>query len=183
MVTLMFSLLLTLLSHDARLPVIRPAADFTLVDQHAKPVKFTNYRGKVVLVSFIFTTCNGACPATTHRLAKIHDALAKHPDLQKQVQFVSITLDPARDTPERLRGYMNLYDLDEKHWTFVTGPVKEVAKVHAAWDMWAKPAADGQLDHPSRVFLVDQTSNIREIYNLDFLRIPWVLEDIQELCK
>jgi protein SCO1/2 len=167
----------------SRLPTIRPAPEFTLINQHAKPVKLSDYRGKAVLVSFIFTTCNGSCPATTHRLAKVHDALAKEPELHKQVHFVSITLDPARDTPEMLRGYMKLYELDEEHWTCVTGPVKDVIKVHAAWDMWAKPAANGQLDHPSRVFLVDKEGRVREIYNLDFLRIPWVVEDIREVCK
>jgi len=167
----------------SRLPVIRAASDFALVNQDAKPVKLSDYRGKALLVSFIFTTCNGSCPATTHRLAKVHDALAKDPELRKQVHFVSITLDPARDTPEMLRGYMKLYELDEKHWTCVTGSAKEVAGVHAAWDMWARPAANGQLDHPSRVFLVDKEGRVREIYNLDFLRIPWVVEDIREECK
>ena len=165
----------------SRLAIIRPAPDFALVDHNAKPVRLSQYRGKVVFVSFIFTTCNGTCPATTHRLAKVHDALAKHPDLLARVHFVSITLDPARDVPEMLRGYMRLYDLDDKRWTFLTGSAEEVAKVHAAWGMWAKPGANGQLDHPSRIHLVDGAGNIREIYNLDFLRIPWVVDDVKEL--
>src|SRR5262245_11863194 len=108
----MFHLLPFLLfvgGEGSRLPVIRAASDFSLVNQDAKPVKLSDHRGKALLVSFIFTTCNGSCPATTHRLAKVHDALAKDPGLHKQVHFVSITLDPARDTPEMLRGYMKLY--------------------------------------------------------------------------
>jgi protein SCO1/2 len=47
--------------------------------------------------------------------------------------------------------------------------------------MWARPAPNGQLDHPSRVFLVDRRGNNREIYNLDFLRTSWVREDVQLL--
>ena len=176
-------LLVAFLQPEApRLAVIRAAPNFSLVNQQAKPIKLTDYQGKVVFVSFIFTTCNGTCPATTHRLAKIHDALAKDPDLLKQVHFLSITLDPVRDTSEMLRGYMKLYDLDEKNWTFVTGPPREVAKVHADWGMWARPTINGQLDHPSRVFLLDKKGQVREIYNLDFLRIPWVVEDVKELC-
>ena len=96
---------------------------------------------------------------------------------------MSITLDPARDTPEVLRGYMRLYDVDKKTWSFLTGPPADVNKVVAAWGMWAKPAANGQLDHPSRVFLVDRRGQIREIYNLDFLRVPWVIEDVELLLK
>src|SRR5262249_34107101 len=56
-------------------------------------------------------------------------------------------------------------------------------KVIADWGMWAKPAANGQLDHPSRIFLVDAGGRIREIYNLDFLRVPWVVQDIESLVK
>src|SRR5262249_39836058 len=98
-------------------------------------------------------------------------------------QLLSITLDPARDTPEVLRGYMRLYDVDASNWTFLTGPPDVVARVIAAWDMWVKPAANGQLDHPSRVFLVDKEGRIREIYNLNFLKPAWVAEDVQVLLR
>ena len=50
---------------------------------------------------------------------------------------------------------MKLYDLSPKHWSFLTGPEKDVEKVYKAWGMWAKPRQNGQLDHPSRVYLVD----------------------------
>src|SRR5207302_6714166 len=98
-----------------------------------------------------------------------------------RVRLLSITLDPARDTPEALRGYMKAYDADPARWTFLTGPRERVEKVHAAWGMWAKPAANGQLDHPSRVFLVDGRGRVREIYNLNFLKTPWVVEDVETL--
>jgi protein SCO1 len=165
-----------------RLPVIRDAADFQLIDAAEKPVSLRQFRGKAALVSFIFTTCSGACPATTHRLAKIHEALAKTP-LADRVQLISISLDPERDTPAKLRDYMRLYDIEGRGWSFLTGPPPEVRRVLDAWHMWARPAANGQLDHPSRVFLVDPEGRVREIYNLDFLRVPWVVEDIEEVLR
>jgi protein SCO1/2 len=55
-------------------------------------------------------------------------------------------------------------------WTFLTDDQERVAKVVADWGMWAKPAANGQLDHPSRVFLVDKQGRVREIYNLSFFK-------------
>src|SRR5262249_31330407 len=100
-----------------------------------------------------------------------------------RVRFVSITLDPARDSPEALRRYMKAYDADPAFWSFLTGDREEVEKVHAAWGMWVKPAANGQLDHPSRVFLLDTLWRIREIYNLDFLKPDWALEDVRLLLK
>jgi hypothetical protein len=56
-----------------------------------------------------------------------------------------------------------------------------VGKTIADWGMWVRPTANGQLDHPSRVFLVDQEGQIREIYNLDYLKAAWVCDDIRLL--
>src|SRR6266849_866890 len=168
----------------SRLAVIQKAPEFTLTDQADKRFSSASLKGKVWLVSFVFTTCNGTCPATTHRMGQIQQAL-KDKGLVKddQVRLLSITLDPARDTQEVLRGYMKQYDADPATWRFLTGKAEDVNKVVAAWGMWAKPAANGQLDHPSRIFLVDRKGQVREIYHLEFLRAPWVLEDVEFLLR
>ena len=78
--------------------------------------------------------------------------MTDHADLfKKGVRLISITLDPKRDTPQVLHDYMKLYELDAKTWSFLTGPPDDVHKVIAAWGMWARPAENGQLDHPSRI--------------------------------
>ena len=167
-----------------RLAVIRAAPDFTLTTQDERPLRWADLRGKVVLVSFVFTTCNGTCPATTHRLSAVAQKLREQGLFQGDaVRLVSITLDPARDTPAALRRYMQLYDADPAHWTFLTGSPKQVARVIAGWGMWARPGPNGQLDHPSRIFLVDPRGRVREIYNLDFFKPDWVLEDVRLLRK
>jgi protein SCO1 len=168
----------------SRLAVIEPAPDFTLTTQDGRTLKMSDLKGKVCLVSFVFTTCNGTCPATTHRMGQVQAAL-KDRGLAKgdRVRLLSITLDPARDTPDVLRRYMELYDAEPANWTFLTGDKGRVNKVVAAWGMWAKPAANGQLDHPSRVFLVDRKGRIREIYNLSFFKAAWVLDDVELLLK
>jgi protein SCO1/2 len=179
-----------------RLAVIGDAPDFTLVDQDGKTVQRADFKGKVLLVSFVFTTCNGTCPATTHRLAKVHQLFKSQPG-NAHLAFLTITLDPQRDTPEALRKYIQLYDLETKapltadatsdvpwiQWTFLTGSPEVVAKTIAAWGMWVKPAPNGQLDHPSRIFLVDRQGKIREIYNVDLLRPGDVVDDINELWR
>jgi protein SCO1/2 len=166
----------------SKLAVIRRAPDFVLSDQSEKPLKMSELRGNVVLVSFIFTTCNGSCPATTHRMGLVQREIKSRSQLaDAPIRFLSITLDPARDTPEVLRGYMRLYDADASRWKFLTGPVSTVEKTIEAWGMWVRTAPNGQLDHPSRIFLVDAQGQVREIYNLSFMKPEWVADDIESL--
>jgi protein SCO1/2 len=162
----------------SRLAVIRTPSDFTLTNQDNKPFRLSQLRGEVVLVSFIFTTCNGTCPATTHRMSQVAQALGG-----QKAHLVSITLDPKRDTPAVLREYMRLYDVDPKRWTFLTGTPKEIDGVLSDWGMWVRHTSGGSLDHPSRVFLLDRRGRLREIYNLDFFRPEWVREDLKLLLE
>jgi protein SCO1/2 len=171
-----------LCADESRLAVIRATADFTLTNQDDKSFRLSQLRGKVVLVSFVFTTCNGSCPATTHRMALVERDIEKA-GLLDRVHLVSITLDPARDKPTVLRDYMQLFDIASKHWTFLTGAQKDIDAVLSDWGMWVRPAANGQLDHPSRVFLLDPRGRVREIYDLQFFRPAWVREDVQLLLK
>jgi protein SCO1/2 len=169
-------------SASERLAVIRTAPNFELTDQSGQTLSLADLKGKVLLVSFIFTTCNGSCPATTHRMSLVQQELKSRGLLKDgRVRLVSITLDPARDTPDVLARYMRLYDADPERWSFLTGPVEEVQKTIAAWDMWVRPAANGQLDHPSRIFLVDPKCRVREIYNLSFLKPAWAADDVKLL--
>ena len=161
-----------------------PAPSVELTDQQGRSFRLADCRGKAVLVSFVFTTCNGTCPATTARLGGVAAELKRQGLFEKdQVRLVSITLDPKRDTPKALRRYRELYDVRGDHWSFLTGPEADVGKVMAAWGMWARPAKNGQLDHPSRVFLLDARGRVREIYSLEFLKTAWVLEDVRSLLN
>jgi protein SCO1/2 len=167
----------------SHLAVIRKAPGFALTTQDGKALRLADLRGKVLLVSFVFTTCNGSCPATTSRMNGVAQALARKGLFKGDgVRLLSITLDPKRDDPAALRRYMRLFDLDAKRWT-LTGPSARVDKVIRAWGMWVKPAPGGQLDHPSRIFLVDKRGRIREIYNLEYFKERWVLADVQALLK
>jgi protein SCO1/2 len=168
----------------SRLAVIRAAPAFALTDPAGKTVSRDDLKGKVWLVSFIFTTCTGTCPETTLRLSLVQRELRKRGLFPRgDIRLLSITLDPKRDRPEVLRDYQRLHEADPEDWHFLTGPAETIQKVLAAWGMWARPTAGGQLDHPSRVFLVDRRGRIREVYNLTFLRPAWVVEDIELLLR
>ena len=98
------------------------APDFTLLDQEGRAVSANRFRGKMVMMNFIFTRCPIAtmCPAATQRMAELQDAVKKAGI--PNVEFVSITLDPEYDTPGVLKDYANARGLDLTNWSFLTGP-------------------------------------------------------------
>ncbi|SIO43005.1 protein SCO1/2 [Singulisphaera sp. GP187] len=165
--------------HQSVLADIGPAPSVALTDAAGKPFVLADLRGKAVVVSFVYTTCTGSCPATTFNLTRVQRALKEAGLWSTQVEFVSISLDPERDTPEALAAYARNYNADPVAWHFLTGPPDRVAKVVAAWGMWAKIGPSGTLDHPSRIFLIDPQGRQREIYNLEFLKPASVLHDVQ----
>jgi protein SCO1 len=160
---------------------IGPAPRTVLVDSAGKPFDIATLRGKVVLVSFIYTTCNGVCPATTQSLGRIQKELQQAKLWGSSIEFVSITLDPKQDTPAVLARYARLFGADAAAWHFLTGPSAQVESAIAAWGMWVKTAPSGALDHPSRIFLLDPQGHEREIYNLEFLKGDTVIQDVRGL--
>jgi protein SCO1 len=166
-----------------RLADIGPAPRTVLVDAKRARFDLEKLHGKVVLVSFIYTTCSGVCPVTTQALTRVQKELEAAKLWGKSVEFVSITLDPGRDTPQVLENYAKLARADLPAWHFLTGTTEEVSKVIKAWDMWVKGDQTGVLDHPSRIFLIDSSGREREIYNLEFLKPETVLEDVRDLLE
>jgi protein SCO1/2 len=160
---------------------IGPAPRTVLIDSAGKPFDLASLRGKVVVVSFVYTTCTGVCPGTTQALDRIQDALKEAKLWGTSVAFVSITLDPKRDTPEVLRRYALLFGADPAAWHFLTGPPDQVQSDNTTWGMWVRPVATGALDHPSRIFLLDPRGRQREIYSLEFLKPESVLQDVRGL--
>jgi protein SCO1/2 len=165
----------------SRLATIGPAPPTVLVDSEEKPFDLATLKGKVVLVSFVYTTCNGVCPLTTQAQSHVQKTLQEAKLWGKSVEFVSITLDPKRDTPAVLRSYSHRWGADPAAWHFLTGSPQEVNEVIAAWDMWVKSDSTGVVDHPSRIFLLDRRGCQREIYNLEFLKPETVLDDVRSL--
>ena len=102
--------------HRSDLPELFPVPDTALVNERAQPVHLSAMKGKVTVYDFIFTNCAGTCPMMTAAMRRLTGKLDK--DLP--VQFVSISVDPARDTPAVLRQYASRVRNDDR-WLFLTG--------------------------------------------------------------
>src|SRR5687767_13936342 len=81
----------------------REAPDFSLQGSHDRELRLSNYRGKVVVLGFGFTSCPDVCPVTLDTLAKARSRLGTG---ASDVQVVYVTVDPERDTPERMKKYL-----------------------------------------------------------------------------
>ena len=84
------------------LPKIAPAPEFALTSQDGAPVTLADFRGKVVAVTFIFTMCTATCPVLTPMMSFVQDQLGR--DFGAKIAFISITVDPERDTPPSAEG-------------------------------------------------------------------------------
>jgi protein SCO1 len=146
--------------------VIQPpvrAADFTLIAHDGKPYPFSNLSGKLVVLYFGYTSCPDVCPTTLSDLKRTRARLGQQAD---RVQFLFITIDPERDTPERLQMYVPSFD---PSFIGLTGTEAQLAPVWKTYGVYrAKQASESALgylmDHSSQVYVIDPRGNLRETF-------------------
>lgn len=139
-----------------------PAPDFTLTDQAGEEVSLADLRGQVVLMDFIYTHCPGPCPILTSTHVRVQRTLPE--PLRERVHFVSISIDPERDTPEALREYAEARGADLADWSFLTGDPEAVDPVLRAYGVGATPGEGGEIVHVVATYLIDPQGNIAERY-------------------
>jgi protein SCO1/2 len=153
-------------AHEAqdgkRLPVIGPAPSFALTSQDGAPVTLAALRGKIVAVSFIYTACPDICPLLTQKMAQVQDELGS--DFGAKIAFVSITLDPERDTPEVLRDYAQFWGAKLDGWSFLTGSPEAVLAVTQRYGVFVAKNENGSVDHTQLTSIVDAEGTMRVQY-------------------
>jgi protein SCO1/2 len=147
---------------DKRLPVIGPAPPFTLTSQDGSRVALADYRGKVVALTFIYTQCPDICPLLTQKMVDVQDALSA--DFGTKIAFVSITLDPERDTAEVLKDYAQFWGAKLDGWAFLTGSLEAVRDVTRRYGVFFVKKEDGSVEHTQLTTLVDGDGQMRVQY-------------------
>jgi protein SCO1/2 len=140
-----------------------PAADFELTDQNGETFQLSEHIGEVVLIFFGYTNCPDVCPVTLSEFKQVKAQLGEKAD---RVQFVYITVDPERDTVERISEHLENFDP-----TFVglTGDNSELDPVWKAYGVYAAKVDTGSaagylVDHTARVYAIDVNGNLRLTY-------------------
>lgn len=134
-----------------------PVADFVLTDEAGQPFDSQSLHGKVWVASFFFTNCPAVCWRMNQALAAYQQT---HPD--SAAQFVSITCDPANDTPEALTKYAEHFKADPQRWRFLTGDLKTIQSI--GQDSFKISVVEK--DHTDRACVVDRKGQVRGRFRL-----------------
>jgi protein SCO1/2 len=144
------------------LPRIAQAPEFRLISQDNRPVALSDFRGKVIAVAFIFTRCTETCPVLTPMMSFVQDRLGQ--DFGKKILFITITVDPERDSPEVLKEYADSFGADPAGWFFLTGPADDIRKVTRSYGVFAAKAENGNIDHTFLTSIIDRQGILRVQY-------------------
>lgn len=160
-------------------------------NQDSNKVKFPELTNeKITLMAMVYTHCPDICPMTTHNMQLIESKLNKE-ELEK-VRFVVITFDPNRDTPEVLKKFAEIRDINFSRWSFLSGDEQNTKEVMLKFDIKAVPAdssfdQEGNLSyyiiHTDRLSLIDQNGWLRKNYVGSIADVDEVVNDIKYLLK
>jgi protein SCO1/2 len=149
-------------------PVIgRVAPDFALTDQQGKRVRLADLRGRLILLNFIYTNCRDVCPLTTAMLTRVQRGLISRGWWVRDVVFLTVTTDPARDTSAVLAAYAKRYRADARGWHFLTGDEVTLSKIYRAYGVTVMPSGAAQV-HDLPTFVIDRRGMVLGAYALGF---------------
>lgn len=171
------------------------APDGWVVGIDGRPHSLSTYtRGQITLLGFIYTTCTDpdGCPLAYRVFDALKETIAATPALHGKVRFVTLSFDPARDSPEVMRRYAGSRAVEQDgglRWYFLTtSSARELMPLVEGFGQDVRIAFDRsgarprrELSHVLKVFLIDRTGDVREIYTSTFLYPQVVLNDIKTL--
>jgi len=153
----------------------------SLTTQDGDAFSFERLAGRTVVMHFIFTHCPMSCPLQARALVSVQRSLPKA--LQDRVQFVSISVDPARDTPPVLKQFGSSIGADFRNWSFVTGNEDDITWLHRHFDARVSSLGGGQFDHRVAVYLLESHGRVIQRYtgDLDQQRLAREIAEVDSL--
>lgn len=167
------------------LPPIDRVSEHELLGASGAPAPLLGLEpGEAALVSFVYLSCGEACPLATATLVRIDRRLAEDPALASRVRLVTVSFDPARDTPARMRALAEGLS-PHGRWAFLTSEGPEALRPvladfgqDAVWIPGGAEAPD-RLRHVLKIFLVDDAHRVRNIYSTGLMDMRLVLNDLR----
>lgn len=157
---------------------------FELVNQNGENITFPDdYKGKYLIMGFIYTNCPDICPLVTQNLIKVQKGLNSPDD----VQFLGLTFDPKRDTPEVLKKYKEVFNLD-KNFDFLTGDSTTVSQFMDSVRVrsqvsFVQEREDGNdvyfMNHSDKIMVVNPRGEVIFEYGGSMTPVKYIIEDLQ----
>lgn len=143
----------------------RESRDFALQDQFRKSVRLSDLQGRVVVLTFLYTSCPDVCPIIADKLRKTVESLG---DPMPDVAVLVVTVDPERDTTNRVHAYSQRHKMLER-WHFLIGEARELRPIwEYYWVGQVRKDEKGEVMHRSPVHLADRHGKIRVVFGSRF---------------
>lgn len=155
----------------------RPAPSFRLIDQDGEPLSLEDLRGKVVVLSFVYTRCPDVCPLVMSQYLAIQRGLGDLVD--DSVALVFVSTDPEWDTPDRLRQFTRSLG---GRWHFLTGEREAVAEVWREYDIYVTVNPQDIVQHSYKIFVIDGQGMLRILYG-GFHSPEAIIEDVRAIVE
>ena len=141
------------------------APDFALTDHEGRRVRMSDQRGKIVLLTFLYTQCPDVCPLIADNLNAA--LLELEPAVRDDVRVLAVSVDPKRDTPATVRGYMKVHRLVPE-FRYLIGSERELTKVWRKYEVQAVARDPELVDHTAYTLLIDRQGKGIVLYPSDF---------------
>lgn len=183
------------------LPVYMALPEVVLTDQDGRAFDLSQTRGKVVMLSLVYTHCADICPLTTAKMKQIQDRVHSA-GLDKQVQLATFTVDPERDQPQVLKQFAGVFKADPSNWVFLTGTTAQIDSLIKTLGLYVErvyyinntpvpatlvpnPTADMPylVNHTDRMFLIDGQGNVRAFLPGSRTDVDQAMQLIQRLVR
>lgn len=164
------------------LEVAHTVPDWTFVNQDSITVSNTDLSDVVYVSDFFFRSCPTICPKVAREMKKVYTEFLDNPN----VKFVSFTLDPKRDTPEKLKEYAANLGVDDSKWWFIHGDKEKIYELTAGYMQigFEDDSVPGGFDHSGKLILTDKAGHIRSFSEgTEPGDTPKLIRDIKILLK
>lgn len=159
------------------IPVYGPVTEFELTERSGQAFPTAALKNKITVLNFFFTTCPGPCPRMNAKVAELYRGFSTSDD----VQFISITVDPDRDSLQVLREYAEKMGVTDSRWLFLRGPGDEIHRISEKIFLLG-----GELPsmHSTKLILIDESLQIRGYYSSEDEAVLQVLKThVKELVE
>lgn len=161
-------------------------SNITLVNQLGDTVSLDDINGSIIIADYFFTRCPSICPTLTRNMKLLQDAM-KMKDIRRKidssfVRFISFSVDPERDSVERLKSYADKFGVNHDTWWFLTGEKEKIynfALEELKLGLQDGEGVDSNFIHTQKFILIDKERNVRGYYNgLDSAAMSKLAEDL-----